>query len=58
LQASFLTFALGGTDKYDGKSMTVAHQRLVDTLGMRMEHFDIVLHHLGSSLQDLNVSEV
>lgn len=56
-QTIFLTFALGGTDKYDGSNMTVAHQRLVNALGMRMEHFDIVLHHLGASLQDLNVPE-
>lgn len=56
-QAMFLTFALGGSDKYDGSNMTIAHQRLVNAMGMRMEHFDIVLHHLAASLQDLHVPE-
>lgn len=38
--------------------MTAAHQRLVNDMGMRMEHFDIVLEHLGASLEDLNVPSV
>jgi len=37
--------------------MTVAHQRLVNQMGMKMVHFDIVLHHLAASLRDLNVLE-
>ena len=38
--------------------MTAAHQRLVNDMGMRMEHFDIVLEHLGASLEDLRVPPV
>ena len=38
--------------------MTAAHQRLVNAMGMRMEHFDIVLEHLGASLEDLKVPPV
>ncbi|CAK0782363.1 hypothetical protein CVIRNUC_005651 [Coccomyxa viridis] len=55
-QAAFLSYALGGAQKYEGNgNMTAAHQRLVNDMGMRMEHFDIVLEHLGASLEDLNV---
>ena len=38
--------------------MTAAHQRLVNDMGMHMEHFDIVLEHLGASLEDLKVPPV
>ena len=38
--------------------MTAAHQRLVNDMGMRMEHFDIVLEHLGASLEELKVPQV
>ena len=58
-QAAFLSYALGGTQGYEGNgNMTAAHQRLVNDMGMRMEHFDIVLEHLGASLQDLKVPPV
>ena len=58
-QAAFLSYALGGTKEYEGNgNMTAAHQRLVNDMGMRMEHFDIVLEHLGASLDDLNVPQV
>ncbi len=59
LQASFLAYALGGSESYDGNGdMTAAHSRLARDMGMRMEHFDIVLEHLGSALRDLQVPEV
>ena len=38
--------------------MTSAHSRLARDMDMRMEHFDIVLEHLGGALSDLHVSEV
>ena len=48
LQAAFLSYALGGSDRYDGNgNMTSAHQRLVREYNLRMEHFDLVLQHLG-----------
>lgn len=57
-QAAFLTFAMGGSKGYEGNAnMTVAHSRLAQDLGMRMEHFDIVLEHLGGALRDLQVPE-
>lgn len=59
VQAAFLTYAMGGSKSYDGNAnMTAAHDRLARDLGMRMEHFDIVLEHLGGALRDLQVPEV
>lgn len=50
---------MGGSEKYEGNAnMTAAHSRLAQELGMRMEHFDIVLEHLGGALHDLQVPEV
>ena len=59
LQAAFLSYALGGSDHYDGNgNMTSAHQRLVREYNLRMEHFDLVLQHLGASLKELGVPDV
>lgn len=59
MQAAFLTYAMGGSKSYVGNAnMTSAHDRLARDLGMRMEHFDIVLEHLGGALRDLQVPEV
>ena len=50
---------MGGSKKYEGNAnMTTAHSRLAKEMGMRMEHFDIVLEHIGGALRDLDVSEV
>ena len=38
--------------------MTSAHQRLVREYNLRMEHFDLVLQHLGASLKELGVPDV
>ncbi|CAL8471141.1 g10683 [Coccomyxa elongata] len=57
-QAAFLTYAMGGSKQYEGNAnMTSAHSRLARDMDMRMEHFDIVLDHLGGALRDLQVSE-
>ncbi|BDA45265.1 probable group 1 truncated hemoglobin [Coccomyxa sp. Obi] len=58
-QAAFLTYAMGGSKRYEGNAnMTTAHNRLAKEMGMRMEHFDIVVEHIGGALRDLHVSEV
>lgn len=50
---------MGGSKKYEGNAnMSTAHARLAREMDMRMEHFDIVVEHLGASLQDLNVPQV
>lgn len=57
-QVAFLTFAMGGSDRYDGNAnMTTAHARLVRDMGMNMEHFDVTLQHLASALQELGLSQ-
>ena len=57
-QVAFMSFALGGTKAFSGRSMQAAHERLAAQQGMRMEHFDIVLEHLGAALHELGVPEV
>lgn len=55
MQAAFLAYALGGSIKYGGKSMTAAHQRLADEMGLCIEHFDVVKEVLAASLADVHV---
>jgi len=52
-QTKFIMTALGGEDKYIGRSLAVAHQSLVDDLGLNAEHFDIMTNHLKTSMQEL-----
>lgn len=56
-QAAFLTYAFGGSSKYDGRSMQKAHQRLVEELGLTNQHFDAVVENLVVTLQELNISD-
>lgn len=53
-QKAFFTYAFGGPNHYTGKDMRSAHQRLVK-MGLDATHFDAVMEHLGSTLQELNV---
>lgn len=54
-QKRFLTYAFGGAPDYPGKSMQMAHKRLVEEMGLNDEHFDAVMENLGATLQDLGV---
>lgn len=56
-QVAFLTYAFGGTTKYDGNSMQKAHQRLVEQLGLTDAHFDAVVEDLAATLQELGVPD-
>lgn len=56
-QAAFLTYAFGGTDRYDGRYMREAHQELVEKQGLNSEHFDAVAENLMLTLEDMGVSE-
>lgn len=51
---AFMTVAFGGPDNYAGRSLRDAHSRLVK-MGLNDEHFDIVMGHLGATMQQLNV---
>lgn len=56
-QKAFLTYAFGGTDKYDGRYMREAHQELVEKQGLKGEHFDAVAEDLMLTLAEMGVSE-
>lgn len=55
-QKGFLTMVLGGPNHYDGKDMREGHRHLVQK-GLNNIHVDIVLEHLGSTLEELGVSK-
>ena len=55
-QKYFLTFALGGPLRYNGKNMQSAHARLVEK-GLKEEHFDAVKGHLIATLHTLRVAD-
>ncbi|ELR20669.1 protozoan/cyanobacterial globin family subfamily protein [Acanthamoeba castellanii str. Neff] len=53
----FLTFALGGPYKYNGRAMRLAHRRLVERQGLNDSHFDVILELLSGTLRELAVDE-
>lgn len=56
-QKDFLTYAFGGTDKYNGRYMREAHKELVENHGLSSEHFDAVAENLMETLTEMGVSE-
>lgn len=56
-QKKFLTFAFGGAPSYSGRSMQIAHQRLVTEMGLDDTHFDAVVENLGATLQEMGVPD-
>jgi len=56
-QKAFLTYAFGGTSKYDGRYMREAHQDLVEKHGLSGEHFDAVAENLLETLKEMGVSQ-
>lgn len=54
-QKSFLTMAFGGPNNYTGADMRQAHAHLVKKWGLNDTHFDAVMEHLTSTLEELNV---
>jgi hemoglobin len=55
-QRAFLTYAFGGTPQYDGRTMRVAHARLVKEQGLTGEHFDAIAEDLVLTLQELGIA--
>jgi len=53
---AFMTLAFGGPNNYTGRSLRDGHARLV-RMGLNDSHYDIVVGHLGATLQQLNVPE-
>lgn len=55
-QRSFLAMAMGGPVEYTGESMQQAHAKLVG-MGLDDSHFNFVVNHLISTLQELKVAK-
>ena len=53
-QKAFFTMAFGGPNNYTGTDMRNAHARLVK-MGLNNDHFNVVMEHLGATMQELNV---
>lgn len=51
---TFMTVAFGGPNNYTGRSLRDGHARLVN-MGLNDSHYDVVMEHLGATLQELNV---
>ncbi|WP_055073514.1 group 1 truncated hemoglobin [Pseudanabaena sp. 'Roaring Creek'] len=56
-QKAFLTYAFGGSDKYDGRLMRQAHKELVENQGLNGDHFDAVAEDLILTLREMGVSD-
>lgn len=56
-QKRFLTVAFGGPNQYSGRSMSIAHRRLVNKMGLNDTHFDAVIENLAATLVELGVPE-
>ena len=54
-QVQFISFALGSSNQYRGKSMVEAHRKLK---GLEMQHFDRVAQYLKEALEELGVGQV
>lgn len=55
-QKGFLVFAFGGAVHYSGKDLRSAHAPLVKR-GLSSSHFDSVMQHLRSTLEEMNVEQ-
>ncbi len=53
---SFLSYAFGADTPFHGKSMRVAHERLVKN-GLNDSHFDAVKNHIDTTLKELSVAQ-
>jgi hemoglobin len=56
-QKAFLTYAFGGTDKYDGSFMRESHKELVKKQGLNASHFDAVAEDLMITLKEMGVPD-
>ncbi len=53
-QKAFFTLAFGGPNTYTGQDLRSAHAGLVK-MGLGNDHFNVVMEHLGATMQELNV---
>jgi hemoglobin len=55
-QKAFLTMVTGGPNAYTGTDMRAAHAPLIER-GLDDSHVDVVIEHLGATLQELGVDQ-
>ncbi len=55
-QSAFVTYAFGGPNNYNGKTMRAAHSNSVKH-GLNDRHFDLVAEHLKEAMKELGVGE-
>ena len=51
LQMKFMMYAFGGPNEYQGRDMYSAH----NNMHLTDEHFNVIVEHFGSTLDELNV---
>ncbi len=56
-QKNFMTYAFGGAEQWNGKSMREAHQKLVENMGLTDIHFDAIAEDLVATLVEINVPQ-
>ncbi|ACK64291.1 globin [Rippkaea orientalis PCC 8801] len=56
-QKAFMTYAFGGGNNWNGRSMRQAHQKLVEEKGLTDIHFDAVAEDLVATLVELKIPQ-
>ena len=56
-QQNFMTYAFGGAQQWNGRTMREAHQKLVEEMGLTDSHFDAVAENLVTTLVELNIPQ-
>lgn len=56
-QKDFMTYAFGGAQHWNGRSMRNAHKQLVLEMGLTDSHFDAIAEDLVATLVELEVPQ-
>ncbi|WP_017327530.1 group 1 truncated hemoglobin [Synechococcus sp. PCC 7336] len=56
-QKSFMTYAFGGAENWQGRSMREAHKQLADEMGLSDIHFDAIAENLVATLVELDIPQ-
>jgi hemoglobin len=56
MQKAFLSWVLGGPDRYTGRDMRQSHKHLV-VKGLNDSHVDAFVEHVSTTLRELGVTE-
>ncbi|MGL5083071.1 MAG: group I truncated hemoglobin [Microcoleaceae cyanobacterium] len=56
-QKAFMTYAFGGVQHWNGRTMREAHQELVTEMGLTDSHFDAIAEDLVATLVEMEVPQ-